>query len=73
MSQQETGLREAVTILGCIIAAIAVGPWLFMIVAAWIFEPRTGSWGAWPHVVGIGWFALVVVGVCLIFWPRFRG
>lgn len=70
MSQQEQGLATAVSIILAILAAVAFGPWLMMILLAWIFEPRTGSWGAWPHIVGIGWFVLWVG-----FWvySRFRG
>lgn len=69
MSQQEEGYRSAVKIGLAIVLAIIFGPWLTMIVLAFFLEPRTGSWGAWPHIIGGGW---IVAWVAFVVWTRLR-
>lgn len=69
MSDLENGLRSAMRGFLVLLAIVIFGPYLVMLVAAWLLDPRTGSWGAWPHIVGGGW-ALLVVGSLVIGWLR---
>jgi hypothetical protein len=69
MSDQERGLRSAVLFVLGLIVAVIFGPWLLMLAAAWVLEPRTGSWGAWPHLIGLIWALLVVA---LLLYGRFK-
>jgi hypothetical protein len=70
MSDLESGgLRSVVKAALVILAFVLFGPYLLMLAAAWLLEPRTGSWGAWPHIVGGGWAALVVA-LLVLGWLR---
>lgn len=60
MSDFDNGLREAMKAAMVIFVAVVFGPWIVMLIAAWLLEPRTGSWGAWPHIIGLGWATLLV-------------
>ena len=61
MSQQEDGLRSVVKAAMIIFVAVIFGPWILMLAAAWLLEPRTGSWGAWPHIVGLTWASFLLL------------
>lgn len=69
MSDLENGLRSAVKGFMVLAAIVIFGPFLLMLGAAWLLEPRTGSWGAWPHIIGGGWAALLI-GFLAIGWFR---
>lgn len=69
MSDFDNGLRHAMKVTLMIFVAVVFGPWIIMLLAAWLLEPRTGSWGAWPHVVGLGW-AVIILGLALYGWFR---
>lgn len=59
MSDFERGMREAMQITVIFVVAVLFGPWLLLVIAAWLLEPRTGSWGDWPTYLGVGWALLV--------------
>lgn len=63
MSQKQQVLHETGKFILAVIIAVMFGPWLILLGLAWLLEPRTGGWGAWPHIVGLGWLALIVFAI----------
>lgn len=68
-----SGFGAGILIIARLLMIVALlvifGPWLVLTSAAWLLEPRPGSWGAWPHILGLTWAALVI-GLALYGWFR---
>lgn len=70
MSDQARVLSRAAKAVAIFAMAILFGPWIVMILLAWMLEPRAGAWGLWPHAVGIGWLVFLI---SWLVYSRIRG